>query len=60
MKTRARFPVPWTVSVGCLLREDILDLEKLVDLVADAGFVEGFCDARNIGMGRFEGVVEKN
>jgi len=60
MKTRCRFNTPWSVSVDCLFRDDILDFDRLEDLVTDAGFVEGFCDARNIGFGRFEGIVKKN
>ena len=59
MKMRPRFPVPWTVTVNAVLMEDILDFERVTHLVEKAGFIEGFCDGRIIGFGRFKGTVKK-
>jgi hypothetical protein len=52
MRMRPRFP-QWSLESEWELIEDMLDLKKLIRIGNEAGVVEGLCDGRNQGWGRF-------
>jgi len=52
MRMRPRFN-QWSLESEWELIEDMLDFKKLVRISAEAGLIEGLCDGRNQGWGRF-------
>lgn len=52
MRTRPQFP-DWVLIADAFYAEDVLDLDTFEDLIALAGRVEGMCDNRKNGYGRF-------
>ena len=52
MRMRPRFN-QWSLESEWELIEDMLDFKKLIRISAEAGLIEGLCDGRNQGWGRF-------
>lgn len=46
--------LPWQLRFSCELAEDILNPQDFAEICHQAGRMEGLCDARKLGYGRFE------
>lgn len=56
IRVRPKF-YPWQVTMDVMINESLLNLEDFERILELAGQIEGLCDGRNLGFGRFDGVL---
>jgi hypothetical protein len=56
IRVRPRF-YPWAIEANIVLNESLLDPEDLHRILTLSGQIEGLCDARNLGFGRFDSEI---
>ena len=56
IRVRPKFS-PWRIETDVIINESLINPEDFERILTLAGQVEGLCDARNIGFGRFEAEI---
>lgn len=53
IRVRPKFH-PWQIRTGVVLNDSLIDLEDFERILTLAGQIEGLCDGRSLGYGRFD------